>query len=581
MAVTTNNFEALTLDEQRRLWRAWNDHAEFALQSLDVETEEGLITPMTLSPGQVRLNAAIAKQEAAGKPVRLIYLKSRRIQATTGVAAQFFHRTAFRPGAHTVVFAHTDQATANVFATYRRFHDRYRPFAGQFFLPLSKPTGMRINYTYGGDPESSWIMAATAGSLGFGRGFRITNLHFSEFPYYPNAATLLSAAMAAVPKLAGTSVIIEGTAKTVGDKFHAMWQAAQDGRDSDWEGIFMGWSEHPTNRMPLMVPADRFQDSLTREEEHLAGRYNLDLLQLNWRRYTINNDLGGDTQAFQREHPICPEEAFTAASRNRFSIPHIQRFELIRDPLVGELESDDVGVEKRITFRPTDQGPLKIFKRPEKGRFYAIGADCAQGIDVSPTGNADPDYTVAQVMDRDTGEQVALLRARMMPGESGRYTAALGRLYNMAQICGERNPGGGGVAMLEAIMNTGYPSALLYHRSTQPDRDPQIRGDRLGWDTSGVSRPLLLGKLDEAIRQNAIHVHDPVTQMELLTFVIGASGKAQAQAGCHDDTVIALALCLIVIEQMPRPVRTAAVEFPRPSKYGLPAEQGRGRRVRL
>ena len=301
------------------------------------------------------------------------------------------------------------------------------------------------------------------------------------------------------------------------------------------------------------------------------ARYNLDLKQLAWRRWTIANDFHEDIQRFKREHPATPEEAFTASSRNRFSVPHIQRMPIQRDPACGELELDHVGLEKRIVFLPNQTGALRVWRRPEKGRLYAIGADCAQGIDVNDgEGESDPDYSVGQVLDRDTGEQCAILRARMMPGETGRYMAALGRFYNMAQICGERNPGGGGISMLEAILNADYPSSLLYHRSLTPDRDPQVRGDRLGWDTSAVSRPQLLSLLDEALRQMAISVHDPVTQQELLTFVITPRGKAEAQAGCHDDTVIALALALVVIERMPRP-RPLGDNLPRPQvmKYGM------------
>jgi hypothetical protein len=159
----------------------------------------------------------------------------------------------------------------------------------------------------------------------------------------------------------------------------------------------------------------------------------------------------------------------------------------------------------------------------------------------------------------------------------------VGRFYNMAQICGERNPGGGGVSMLEAILNTDYPASLIYHRPVTPDRDPQVRGDRIGWDTSGVSRPILISALDEVIRQLAIVLHCPITVGELMTFVIKANGKPEAQAGCHDDTVIALALAIIAITRMPRPIpATAAQPRPQVTRYGQPVESNvRGQQVRL
>jgi hypothetical protein len=449
----------------------------------------------------------------------------------------------------------------------------------------------RIYFEYGGnpklgipgDPKSSYIQIHTAGSVNFGRGTRFTNAHFSEFPYYANPAATLAAVMSALPKLPETTAVIEGTAKTIGDLFHRMCSEAMEGR-GEWKFLFMGWWEHPGNTLPLAIAADRFQDSLTAAERELMRQYSLTLEQLAWRRYTIANDFNGDMQSFRREHPATPEEAFSAASRNRFSIPHIQRMPIQRDPMAGELEASDLGAgEHRVIFRPLEGGALRIWRRPEKGRVYALGADCAQGLDVNEgAGDCDPDWSVGQVLDRDTGEQCAVLRARMMPGETGRYMARLGRYYNLAQICGERNPGGGGVSMLEAILNADYPSSMLYHRPVTPDRDPQVRGERLGWDTSGVSRPILISALDEAIRQMAILIHDPVTLKELLTFVIKANGKAEHEKGCHDDCVIAAALALVVIEKMPRPILPGAPVFPKVSLYGRKGEDpDRGHLVRL
>lgn len=570
------------------IYREFRDHASFCRSSLVVETEAKDIVPMVLGPGQLRLQAAIKKQRAKGVPVRLIYLKSRRIQATTGTAAQFFQSTAFTAGVHTAVIAHDATSTDNIFGIYRRFHERYKAFAGKIALPPSVVLTDRINYEYGGEPESSFIQVKTAGSTNFGRSFRLTNVHFSEFPYYERPLDTLTAVMSAVPKLPDTCAVIEGTAKTIGDTFHKLWQDAMDpASESEWLGLFMGWWEHPTNRMRVTVAPDRFQESLSKEEWELKARFNLDLEQLAWRRWTIINDCARDETRFKREHPATPEEAFTASSRNRFSVPHIQRMPIQRDPLVGELRVDETDPEKRLVFHPGEHGALRVWKRPERGRLYAVGADCAQGIDVTEgDGQSDPDYSVGQILDRDTGEQVACLRARMMPGETGRYMARVCRWYNMAQLAGEINPGGGGVSMLEAVLNSDYPRSLLYHRSVAPDQDPQTRSDKLGWETGGVSRPLLISMLDELIRQDSLAIHDAITQQELLTFVIKKTGKAEHQSGCHDDTVIALALACVVILRMPRPIPVlpSGQKAPEMRRYGQPQrpnDDRRGTNVRL
>lgn len=571
--------------DRKLLYDKFSDHAAFCRQSLMVETEAKTIVPMVLSPGQQRLRDAIKRQRDRARPVRIIFLKSRRIMATTGTAAEFFHDTAFRAGVHTVVLAHDDTSAKYIFGMYKRFHAMYRPFAGVIKLPPSQPLADRINYEYAGEKDSSFIEVHTAGSFNVGRGFRVTNVHFSEFPYYARPRETLAALLSAMPKLPDTCAVVEGTAKTIGDEFHKMWQAAIDpASESEWLGLFMGWWEHPLNRM-APVSIEKFGNSLSTEERELQGRFNLDLKQLAWRRFTLHNDFAGDVARFTREHPSAPEDAFTAASRNRFSVPHIQRMPIQREPMVGELRQEMVGVEKRLVFLPGERGALRIWKRPEKGRLYALGADCAQGMDVTEgDGEPDTDYSTNQVLDRDTGEQCAVLRARMMPGETGRYTAALARYYNMAQICGEINPGGGGVSMLEAVMNDDYPRSLLYHRPVAHDQDPIVRSDKLGWETGGVSRPLLISMLDELIRQDALAIHDPITQQELLTFIIKKTGKAEHQSGCHDDLVIALALACVVILRMPRPVASAHAQQPRPevTRYGQkPDTDRRGTVVRV
>jgi hypothetical protein len=573
------------------IYSGFQDHARFCRESLIVETEGRKLIPMAFaepddqaySPGQIRLHEAIRKQRLAGRPVRIIYLKSRRIRATTGTAAHFFHDTAFQAGVHTIVLAHEAKSAETIFSIYERFYKKYKPFGGAIKLPPSRPLTDRIYFEYSGDPESSFIQVHTAGNVDFGRSFRITNVHFSEYPYYADSAATRAAIMSAVPKTADTCAIIEGTAKAIGDEFHKTWQTAIDSAvESEWEPIFLGCFEHPGNRMALVIPADRFQASLTPEERDLMGRHGLFLEQLAWRRWTIQNDFNGDVQRFRREHPATPEEAFTAGSRNRFSIPHIQRMPIQRQPMVGELSTEEVGPEKRIIFLPGEYGALRIYRLPEKGRCYAAGADPSGGADAAEgVGESDPDWAVCHILDRDNNEQCAVLRARLMPGEFGRYCNVLLRWYNNAQVCLERT--GAGIGSLEALLNAGYPASLIYHRPMTPDQDPQVRSDKIGWETGGISREQLLSALDEAIRLGAIFVHDSTTQQELLNFCINARGKAEAQKGCHDDTVMALAMAVIVITRMPRPAPAIGMQArPQVTKYGQPVESSsRGQRVRL
>ena len=47
--------------------------------------------------------------------------------------------------------------------------------------------------------------------------------------------------------------------------------------------------------------------------------------------------------------------------------------------MVGELKNDVLADDGRLIFLPGETGPLRIYKVPEKGRLYAIGADANEG----------------------------------------------------------------------------------------------------------------------------------------------------------------------------------------------------------
>jgi len=134
------------------------------------------------------------------------------------------------------------------------------------------------------------------------------------------------------------------------------------------------------------------------------------------------------------------------------------------------------------------------------------------------------------------------------------------------------------------MLNCNYPAGRFYHRAVTSDQDPPMRSDKIGWNTDEISRQQLISGLDEALRQSSILVYDPTTIQELLWFIINPRGRAEAQPGCHDDCVLALALMVVVMARMPRP-RPPAENLPAPKigYYNRPPSDpdARGTRVKL
>ena len=63
-----------------------------------------------------------------------------------------------------------------------------------------------------------------------------------------------------------------------------------------------------------------------------------------------------------------------------------------------------------------------------------------------------------------------------------------------------------------------------------------------GFWTSAKTRPVILSGLIQAVREDLSLLHDRTTLEEMLTFVRDEHFRPAAQAGAHDDCVMALAI---------------------------------------
>jgi hypothetical protein len=141
----------MTLDQAQELNRDFSDHAVFCRESLSIRDLGGSRVPLELSPGQVKLNAAIERQRRAGKPVRLAILKARRTYFTVGSCAEMFHQVPFFAGRRGLVIADKYKPAAlEAFDYLLQFQRHYRPFdrpGTKIFLPeLVKDTEQKLKW---------------------------------------------------------------------------------------------------------------------------------------------------------------------------------------------------------------------------------------------------------------------------------------------------------------------------------------------------------------------------------------------------------------------------------------------------
>jgi hypothetical protein len=83
-----------------------------------------------------------------------------------------------------------------------------------------------------------------------------------------------------------------------------------------------------------------------------------------------------------------------------------------------------------------------------------------------------------------------------------------------------------------------YPN---FYTETQIDKLTDRETTKLGFTTTSKSKPLIIDQLRAAMRDEALEVNDKVSLREMLTYIVTESGAMQAEAGCFDDCVMALA----------------------------------------
>lgn len=293
-------------DKRALAKRLHADFPLFAKHCLRIRTKDARpAEPLILNGPQLYIHERIEEQKRRTGKVRSIILKGRQQGASTYTEGRFFWLTVTRPGTQTLIVAHEDMASANLFRMAKRYQDNMPPD-----MKLTPKASNAKELIFAAMDSGYKVM--TAGSQDVGRSNTATLLHASEFAFWPNAADHMAGLGQAMPDIAGTEVIIESTGKGMGNEFYKKVQMAREGR-GDYELIFIPWFWSVEYRRE--VPGGWRRDA---RDEELAELYTLDDEQLAWRRHKIDSDFSGDATKFLEEYPCCIEEAFQSEKRETF-----------------------------------------------------------------------------------------------------------------------------------------------------------------------------------------------------------------------------------------------------------------------
>jgi hypothetical protein len=512
---------------------------------LKIRTKDGKLVPFHMNPMQEKSEQLIYENQISkNKPVRVIWLKARQHGISTYCEAKIFKKTATNPFRNALIVAHEDKATQNLFAMSKLYYEELPPilrpmkkYSNESALVFENPTNDE-NVKYDNPGLRSKITIATAKNVDTGRSSMIQSLHASEVAFWDDPETLMTGILQCVPDLPNTEVYIESTANGVGGWFYDLWQKAVKG-ENDYLPIFLAWFENPEYSKPFASETEREKfiesvENITKdnngndvrtEEWNLMKNHNLTYEQLNWRKWCINNKLNGDIELFRQEYPSTADEAFIVSGRPVFNITALNRYRSkIKKPIMTGYIIDGKFVED-------ENGYISIWKKPEADKFYIIGGDVAEGL-------ATGDYSCLMLLDEEL-DLCASWHGHTDPDLFGDEAIKLAKYYNDAYIGVESN--NHGLTTLRSITNKEYWN--VYYQKTYDKIADQIT-QKLGWNTNRRTKPLMINKLSEFIRENYLGIYWDTLINELFTYVIEEDGTTNAQQGSHDDTIMALAIAL-------------------------------------
>jgi hypothetical protein len=529
------------------------DHRRFCEASIKIRDFHGTRVPFKELPGPAKFNAACERVDESGEPGRIVVLKSRRAGFSSAIGAQFWRRTAFRPGRECSIVAHDGGAAKSIAGLYNQYENSYEDsYANRVKLGIPlvrKLTRIRRNEKEIEYERGSKIRVITAGNRQAARSFSSHYLHLSEMPFYEDPAEFLTGALQTAPKKAGCFVVVESTANGVGDPFHELWNAAERGLN-EFIPIFFGWWEDPENRMDV-ADAEQFGNSLTASERAIQQAYGLSFEQLRWKRWKVANDCQASEDVFRQEYPANAEEAFLTTGTVFFDRAILERQPVEKPAERGRLVYVEQSMEKTLMFQANQSGELTIWRRPETGLFYFGGVDAAQGIDAGDgKGRRDPDFTHCSIFESESGIQVAEWRGRVTPNEAARQLYAVLKWFNWCFITPEANSVG--IVIIEGLLDAGYPLERMYQRVRMADELKDPRLEELGYYQTGGekgSRWHMVSLLDSALRAGRIQVRSSITRGEMHTFAISPRGVPEGIKGSHDDAVFACGLACVGLEQ--------------------------------
>lgn len=353
---------------------------------------------------------------------------------------------------------------------------------------------------------------------------------------------LMSSLMPTIHHVEDTFVIFESTAYVYGEHFREMCDRARSGK-SEYVFCFVPWWLDRKNQVPLL-PGEKL--TLDKDEKFLVklaakGQPKDDIPphemrpeQLKWRRVQVVEL----QEMFDQEYPYDYESAWISLDVAVFNRSIMYEMRQTVVPPKRFLDFDEKG--RLITVKVNgdvhaDEDYIAVWEDPIPGVQYDIGADPSNGIPGA-------DWSAAQVVRRDTHEQVAEYHKCRGAVDFGVDLYWLGKHYNTAHLAVEMT--GPGYNTSDQLHKMFYPD--LY-RWRNRDRAVQTYSQLTGWKTQRDSKQLMVTRTQHMLNHRQLTIHSKCLWNEMHDFC-RVGPEDYRGSGNHDDLVVSYLITIQVAE---------------------------------
>lgn len=465
--------------------------------------------------------------------ISLLILKGRQQGFTTLITAYQLALTITRANCEGLTLADKSSNTEAIFQnkakfTYNRLPDLLKPT--EKYNSKRQLLFEKLN--------SSWSIDTATKEVG--RSRTINFFHGSECAFWKDGISSIQASLGET-FTKNAIKIYESTANGFND-YREMWKSGQH------INCFYQWWKTKEYRLNFETKNMRtkFLNDIDRKKGEwiydrlrwLRDEKKLDENQLYWYFKKYQGYI--DKELIKQEYPCTEDEAFIASGRCYFDketiikkIDEIEQLENKGILDIGYFKYDIVvkSNKKEITnikWISDPNGCIKIYKQPDIYTPYVLGGD---------TAGEGSDYFTGIVIDNTNKRTVAKLRLEYDETEYTRQIYCLGMYYNKALVGLEVNFSTYPTKMLSEEYE--YPN--LYIRQKEDEFTGKIE-KKYGFRTDRITRPLILAELQEIFKENIEWICDLDILKEALTFIKNEKGRPEAQEGCHDDLIMALAI---------------------------------------